>query len=745
MITSFNPNNELYTRLLDKAWEALYKDPEGKLTPSEIAAGKFTSLDQYFSHMKDLVEIDPVYMMIPLDEQTEGIFKINANDRTIAIPAQFNKCAGVQNDNFCEIAVFTIDRYFDFQDLNETQICIQWINANGQEGISHICLRDIETFPGKLRFGWPLTTKITEYAGPVQFAVRFYVSREDKENNTKITYVLNTLQHTITIKPTLNINELSDNVITENISGDIFNYVVKNSQNPSFEIPLTPLFREPGKELVTVAAINETDDSLTLEAQAVASDRGIISYDWKFIPAGAEANSTPVNLKDYSGDNTYIYSAQDVYKPVDISKGYDSSQKYFLDDLNDIGEYVPYYEFKEDETRTVYTKWAQLKINPANGVLSTREGDIKKDNIVGKYYVEATNTTIFSNAEETSANRYVFVPYTEELFRADDREKYTKVDGKYVEATEWDAAKTYYVQQEYVREFTNSTIPSPSAICTVPAPHSIEITKDLPVHQFIGENGFATLDVDVREDETNPSVKYDWRLSTVSGDMEESESKEISNFSEYKTATPGWYKVNITSKLNRKEETAESIVCKVTNQPEAPKTSVEGRDDLGYFYAYTTKINDLQKIHDFIDGTYVSDDDEELVWKSCNLEDDLTHNLSPGSIILMKIVTNLNDDDITSLDTEELQYQWFVQDVDDTLNPGWRELSDEDQDSYDASSLLMPGFDLNTNVLVARLPEERDDNNAYNYACVITNFINGSDNEEKSKLDTRNEYTFTFK
>ena len=75
MITSFNPNNELYTRLLDKAWEALYNDPEGKLTPSEIAAGKFTSLDQYFSHMKDLVEIDPVYMMIPLDEQTEGIFK----------------------------------------------------------------------------------------------------------------------------------------------------------------------------------------------------------------------------------------------------------------------------------------------------------------------------------------------------------------------------------------------------------------------------------------------------------------------------------------------------------------------------------------------------------------------------------------------------------------------------------------------------------------------------------------------
>ena len=57
----------------------------------------------------------------------------------------------------------------------------------------------------------------------------------------------------------------------------------------------------------------------------------------------------------------------------------------------------------------------------------------------------------------------------------------------------------------------------------------------------------------------------------------------------------------------------------------------------------------------------------------------------------------------------------------------------------------MPGFDLNTNVLVARLPEERDDNNAYNYACVITNFINESDNEGKSKLDTRNEYTFTFK
>ena len=88
MITSFNPENkeqyELYSRLFKEAYDLLAS--KNKLSDLEISLGKFTSLDQYFSHMNDLREENVKYLMLPLDNSSEGIFVINANDRSITIP-----------------------------------------------------------------------------------------------------------------------------------------------------------------------------------------------------------------------------------------------------------------------------------------------------------------------------------------------------------------------------------------------------------------------------------------------------------------------------------------------------------------------------------------------------------------------------------------------------------------------------------------------------------------------------------
>ena len=110
MITVFDSSNYAQQVFLKEAY-ALLAAQGNILNPDEIAAGKFLSLDGYFAHMNHLVSLQPKFTMIPTDESP---FEINANTRTINVPASFSKCAGVVGDNMCEIITFTIDRYFDY-------------------------------------------------------------------------------------------------------------------------------------------------------------------------------------------------------------------------------------------------------------------------------------------------------------------------------------------------------------------------------------------------------------------------------------------------------------------------------------------------------------------------------------------------------------------------------------------------------------------------------------------------------
>jgi hypothetical protein len=197
--------------------------------------------------MKHLYDLDKKFLMLPLDEGTEGIFVINANDRTITVPNQFNKCGAVQNDKMCEIAIFTIDRYYDFQDLAELYIEVLWINAAGKTGSMILNdLVDLDTYPGKIRFGWPLTGDITEKDGAVQFSIRF-CNTNTKDSNVK--YILNTLPAIINVKKGLIvINPESE----YNSTASLFDNFIQNSQNPSYVRPIDPAFGEPGQNLLPI-------------------------------------------------------------------------------------------------------------------------------------------------------------------------------------------------------------------------------------------------------------------------------------------------------------------------------------------------------------------------------------------------------------------------------------------------------------------------------------------------------------
>ena len=83
MITTYN---SLYDELFAEASDAI--------------GSPITNLDEYFSHLNELVEIDEKYMMLPLDEEP---FVIDANSRIITVPNQFKNGVGVTGDHLAEI------------------------------------------------------------------------------------------------------------------------------------------------------------------------------------------------------------------------------------------------------------------------------------------------------------------------------------------------------------------------------------------------------------------------------------------------------------------------------------------------------------------------------------------------------------------------------------------------------------------------------------------------------------------
>lgn len=300
-----------------------------------------TTLEEYFSWIRNLGNISKKYTVLPLDED---YFEINANTRAINIPASFKKNGvAVQGDDLAEVLYFKIDRYFDYMDLNNCDIYIQWETPKGADGTtiksaSPAYIRDIESEPGKLIFGWALSDAITANSGTLKFSVRFF-QWEDPENvkaggDKIIAYSFSTLTAQVLIQPSINFNPEKDEYMVDDC-GDRLIERLKNSQVvggyaaavPDFVVDLVenPQANKPGYDL------NPDTNEFELLIQAFSSDTGAISYTWKR-QALNEDNTTTDTLIDtipsitafVEGDKNnmnksyvyYMYLGDDKYTPL---------------------------------------------------------------------------------------------------------------------------------------------------------------------------------------------------------------------------------------------------------------------------------------------------------------------------------------------------------------------------------------------------------------------------------------------
>lgn len=596
-------NGKQYEKLFKDAYELLVD--AGKITESN-GAGKFTNLEEFFSHIADIYNADNSFLIkLPVDEPA---LAIDANRRTIDTTL-FNRTANVQSDEVAEIAVFSIDRYFDYMDLATTEIWVQW-TAPGEdgtlrEGATLIELKDLETEPGKLRFGWPLGSEITAVPGNVQFAVRFFkrgtvVLEADKDGNpvkeeNKIIYSFNTLPANLRIsnalQPELNPSD------EQHKPHSLFVYAITNSlyNGKDVIVPQTPSFAAPGLDLPITATLNE-NDTLTLKAQAVVGDLGTVHYTWYF--TSAVGDGVP-KLADEVADE----------------KG------------NKLG---------------------------TSGIMFS-EIDSTREILSEDYWVEAAEDATFAPTElYEQVDGIAYVPYYGNFPAIDENgnpiklyEKFTTFTIAPLTETSGVADVTGVYQVRAVNETTIKGMHRDSGECTLVSPSDIIISENLPAKAIMvaAEEGVEpSIELKLlvnRIENDNSAYSYCWKNGlTPNKDALTGDEFVDSNVLEVKT--PGYYSADIKSHLNRqtKMDTEHVNVTKVTFMPEKPEFEV-----------------DLDTYKATIEANYYETDSLIPIDGDVVLAFDAT-------------VENAGDDadlyDKDNLYSEGLTYSWFVTTPDET-------------------------------------------------------------------------------
>lgn len=509
--------------------------------------GRFLSLDDYFAHMADLLALNPAYMMLPIDESA---FTINANTRAISTP----KVVTLQNDQIAETLMFTVDRYFDYMDLYNATVYVQWTLPSGKEGATEIELKDITTIPGKIRFGWPLDSEITAEVGTVRYSVRFWQKGVVKENNVdveKVVYSFNTLTSSINISPSLQPEVNPELEINKPITANLFKRAIMNSQitSDSAPIPLAPSFTDPGLNLPVYASL--VNDTLTLKAQAVVGDTGALTYEWYYAPAVTET----ISVTEGEGDEA-------VTTNVEFVAGVEYSFSDYLD-VNDETK-KGFHVFGGTVNHNVFEPVPEEAL--ANGL------------VVGEQYYVATEETPVSYVAYTShlvpENVTLYQRYTTYTVPAGA----TKVTGEYcVKAVNTIGVKT--------------SNPQASQVCRLVSPDGVEFTTNLVGAAIIPDGDSKRLTVHTNKQASNNAVMtYTWVKDITDNSFNAATTAQANEHNYIDITTPGWYRVTADVLLNREQKFATSGICKATFAPKIPAMTytaedliIKGEDDMPTF------------------------------------------------------------------------------------------------------------------------------------------------------------------
>ena len=655
MIVQINENNsEKYRKLFTEAYKFLEDLNNGTVISGK---GRFSNLAEYYGHIADLFnEQKYEYIMVPLDEDP---FVIDLNKRTIAVPASFSKCASVQTDTLAETIVFVADRYFDFMDLANVQIYVQWTTPTGFKGATRVEMRDLDSEPGKIKFAWPLNAAVTEVPGPVKFAVRFF--RVDP-NTSELVYSLNTLEAEIVIKNAL--QPEGPSAVEKPIDDNLFAKAILNSNYSATGVnpPVQPIYAAPGSDIsikdaenkiILIPSVTEeigymkmnsmtqekfdagdywtfdgtnynkadtfdenktyfiqiqkgikyvglNNNTLTLYAQAIAMDDGEITYKWFYRAQDGEYSDKAYDCEDIGFGRVNHWTMINVGKDP-ANENHDIYYKLDTNAPYGYSEYVGTFPATED----VFERYTSLTI-PADSESSpvavtglyyasawntkdasgyTRIDNLTKDRFdAGVFYIKTENGS-YEDADDFDANT-IYYAKVENYISVDDLDEETFNKGefyimngnKYVRAYEYNNDADYYKRG---RGLLTTNFPTDTTTCLLPGPREIIISDNLENAKIFDESKQITLTVGVKEDNYDPEITYSWKKSTTSADDVFTSGTTVSSgtgiTSSYLIAESdnndgdGWYGVNITSKLNRKEETISSNVVKVTHDPVPPQ------------------------------------------------------------------------------------------------------------------------------------------------------------------------------
>ena len=550
MITYIDTKNrEKYQVLFAKAEETLKSADPNKLSaginPEEV---EIATLNQYFAYLQDLItvssneNIKSYFLRLPLDEE---LFEINANTRAISIPRSFSSNGvGVQGDETAEIIYFSIDRYFDHTDLanEDMNIVIQWETRDKDRqvitGISPNFGKDIETIPGKIIFGWPIYSELTESPTPIRFAVRFFqLGAADGEGIRPLTYSLATLPSEISVGATIDY-DLINRTVQEIDKGKMITGRIKNVgiYDPSIPTPKVPTISTPlyidGKEAdVRIADLPE-EGGITLKVSAHPTDIGAVQYNWRKFAYDSATG-------EYADGSDALEAGIDngVYEEVTTDLG---------DDL--------YYRITSAQNDSVIVYSPISKEDYLNNTTynAEQEGFETKDGNFIKLFKRYSTATVDQVGIYT--------------VRVGARNGVNTIEQKFTDSNEEKA--------------TGIMIPGPLKP-TIETP--VEAADDGIIH-IIAQDGAITLSTTAykSEEDENAIVKltYDWKkinedntFTSVTGEniiITEDKSKiTIQNLPT--TGLDERYIAEVTAERNKVKTSASSKIYRITNAPDKPR------------------------------------------------------------------------------------------------------------------------------------------------------------------------------
>ena len=461
--------------------------------------------------------------MLPLDEDH---FIINANTRAITIPSAFKKNGiAVQGDDLAEVIYFEIDRYFDYMDLNNCDIFIQWETPKNAEGktirsVSSEYIRDIESKPGKLIFGWALSDQITKQAGQLRFSVRFFKweDEEEAENgvNKNLAYSFSTFTASVQINPSINIDIEKEDFDVDNCADRLVE-LLASSEIVGGYIAAKPIFLkdldDPNPDLVYDLLYDEDNDKYYYEltARAYSEDTGGITYSWKRQELDTN-NSTKNQEITNSNQSADKFSA--VVKNI----------------------YTEITDYNAEIKGTIYLKTSETKPDGS------------------PIYIEYTGP-MPPSSEDINNGIKLFVKHSACVV--------DKV-GVY-----WAVAENRITNSSSIEESSKAIFPRPKhiVITSQPEPKGILEGDDLTGKK-------CTLSVVVQTD-PNEIKSYQWYRdpnNALNFNTESPSFQKIEGATEstYDATLPGHYKVRITNRRNNDEKQLDSSLSRVTNPASKP-------------------------------------------------------------------------------------------------------------------------------------------------------------------------------